>query len=229
MPKANGLKPYYNNKNLSKKIRKGKVLLVDEIFYSIQTEGPFAGLPATFIRLFGCSLSCSFCDTPQDKKEKLTVEEILKRVENIAGTDFIVITGGEPFLQDLGVLVPALIKKKFWIQYETSGFLPLKGVAPDLEGTRIVMSPKTMVVDRDVAMNTLCFKYVVSGDNVSERDGLPKGVFRPQKSMKGAIAVSPMWSSDVNKRSAAYKKAIATSLNYGYHFTHQYHKLIGIQ
>lgn len=227
--KSKKLPPFYSNKNIQPKIRKGKKLLVDEIFHSIQTEGPFAGCPAMFIRLFGCSLDCGFCDTIQKVHTKMLVPDIVKRVEEQATTDFVVLTGGEPFLQDMCVLVPALIAKGFWIQYETSGSVPLKGIAPDFPSTRIVCSPKSAKIDKDVAEHALCFKYVVSVDNTDPADGLPKGLYRPKKKDRGRIMVSPMWTSDPDTRYANFQHAVNVCKQFGWHLTIQYHKLIGIQ
>ena len=72
---------------------------INEIFSSIQGEGAFAGYPVLFIRLSGCTRSCSFCDTRYHKDGKeILVKEIVKLI-NDSNKDIIVWTGGEPLLQ----------------------------------------------------------------------------------------------------------------------------------
>lgn len=76
-------------------------LKVNEIFYSVQGEGHRVGEPSIFIRLAGCDLACGFCDTEFESGEELTVEEILERVEDMAGKQkpWLIWTGGEPMIQ----------------------------------------------------------------------------------------------------------------------------------
>ncbi|HHQ45091.1 MAG TPA: 7-carboxy-7-deazaguanine synthase QueE, partial [Candidatus Altiarchaeales archaeon] len=71
-----------------------------EIFSSIQGEGKFMGIPQVFIRLAGCNLSCSWCDTPQSKGggKEMSVETVVSEVE-LLGIKSVCITGGEPLLQ----------------------------------------------------------------------------------------------------------------------------------
>ena len=74
---------------------------LDSIFTSIQGEGLNTGIPMTFIRLWGCNLKCSFCDTPQPDEPKNTApRDIITQVNKIRGENLnICITGGEPFNQ----------------------------------------------------------------------------------------------------------------------------------
>lgn len=98
---------------------------VVEIFNSIEGEGKRAGLPATFIRLFGCNLRCSYCDSMYavegaDFKE-MSVDEILEAAEEI-GCPNITITGGEPLIhKDITNLLESLCKRGYWINVETNG------------------------------------------------------------------------------------------------------------
>lgn len=73
---------------------------IDSIDYTIQGEGRYAGEPMLFIRLFGCNLSCGFCDTPQDKYLYYTPEKLAQNIdEYFPRTKTICWTGGEPLLQ----------------------------------------------------------------------------------------------------------------------------------
>jgi 7-carboxy-7-deazaguanine synthase len=114
---------------------------VAEIFHSIQGEGIYTGVPTVFIRLSGCHLCCSWCDTPyashRPEGEKLSVAEIVEAVEEHR-YDHVVITGGEPFLfSELGDLARALKSIGCFITIESSGTI-WGGVDCDL----MSLSPK---------------------------------------------------------------------------------------
>ena len=99
------------------------MLKVNEIFNSFQGEGAYAGTPATFLRLSGCNLNCSFCDTDFKDYDELTVSMVKNIiVENMEKhkTDILVITGGEPLLQydEVNQLINQLNYK---VQVETNG------------------------------------------------------------------------------------------------------------
>lgn len=76
------------------------VLMIHEIYASIQGESSFAGLPCAFVRTTGCNLRCSWCDTPQafHGGEKLARAEVLRRALAL-NTPLVEVTGGEPLLQ----------------------------------------------------------------------------------------------------------------------------------
>jgi len=84
-------------------------LKVCEIFYSIQGESSFAGRPCVFVRLTGCNLRCSYCDTRYAYYEgkEMDIEEILDKVSSY-GCDLVEITGGEPLIQEN---TPYLVRK----------------------------------------------------------------------------------------------------------------------
>jgi 7-carboxy-7-deazaguanine synthase len=118
-------------------------MVVTEIFYSLQGEGPFIGLPSVFIRLGGCiEPLCPWCDTEYAWHEFMEMgqSEIIVEVNRYACKD-VVITGGEPFLQwELGLkdLHCELVGSGYRIFYETSGKVDI----PGLVDATIVMSPK---------------------------------------------------------------------------------------
>jgi 7-carboxy-7-deazaguanine synthase len=104
-------------------IRRDDLLKVNEIFYSIQGESSFSGIPFVFVRLTGCNLRCSYCDTKYayEEGEELTVEQILKQIKKYK-CRYVEITGGEPLLQDdTPFLVDSLIDKGFNVLVETNG------------------------------------------------------------------------------------------------------------
>ncbi len=110
-------------------------MVITEIFKSIQGEGTRAGLPCIFVRLTGCNLRCTWCDTAYafHGGKKMTVEEVLARVDELAGRSveisgaqavvpLVELTGGEPLLQDEIVpLAEKLLAAKYEVMIETSG------------------------------------------------------------------------------------------------------------
>lgn len=102
-------------------------LVVNEIFKSIQGESWFAGLPCVFVRLTGCNLRCTYCDTKYayEEGEELSLEEVLDRVEAY-NSPMVEITGGEPLLQnDASDLADVLLTKKKTVLVETNGTLDI--------------------------------------------------------------------------------------------------------
>lgn len=100
---------------------------VNEIFYSIQGESSWAGLPCAFVRLTGCNLRCSYCDTRYAYGEgaELGIADILEQVAGY-GCSLVEITGGEPLLQaDTPLLIRALLDKGYQVLLETNGSLDI--------------------------------------------------------------------------------------------------------
>jgi 7-carboxy-7-deazaguanine synthase len=109
-------------------------MLITEIFKSIQGEGTRAGLPCIFVRLTGCNLRCTWCDTAYafHGGRKISVEEVLARVNELAGRNenasraavvpLVELTGGEPLLQEeIYPLTQELLNAGYTVMIETSG------------------------------------------------------------------------------------------------------------
>lgn len=138
---------------------------LSEIFYSVQGEGLLQGLPMVFIRMAGCNLHCSFCDTKYAlKKGKTTDLKAILRELRKHKCKRVCITGGEPFLQNLKPLVKSLKEKNYWIAAETNGSvwqkLPLDWltVSPKREG--IKLHPRGY--DKRFGKTASEFKYVIT-------------------------------------------------------------------
>ena len=97
---------------------------INETFYSLKGEGLWTGTPMFFIRLAGCNLNCSFCDTDYSTKRQSTVNELIKEVLT-SPAERVVITGGEPGLQDTQPLVMDLHAHRIKVHLETNGTVPL--------------------------------------------------------------------------------------------------------
>lgn len=105
--------------------KKGLILRVNEIFVSIQGESSYAGIPCVFIRLTGCNLRCSYCDTTYayDEGAVILLNEIIRRVKAYECRN-VCITGGEPLLQEnIKKLINLLKKNQFNVYIETNGSL----------------------------------------------------------------------------------------------------------
>jgi 7-carboxy-7-deazaguanine synthase len=106
-------------------------MFITEIFKSIQGEGTRAGLPCIFVRLTGCNLRCTWCDTAYafHGGQKVSVDEVMERVESLsrradgsAGVSLIELTGGEPLLQEeVYPLAEQLLAAGYTLMIETSG------------------------------------------------------------------------------------------------------------
>jgi len=106
------------------------MLKVNEIFYSIQGESTYAGRRCVFIRLTGCNLRCTYCDTEYAfyDGENLSVDAIIKKVESY-NCNLVEITGGEPLLQnEVHQLMHKLCDNNFTVLLETSGSLSIEQV-----------------------------------------------------------------------------------------------------
>jgi len=103
--------------------RNTPLLRVNEIFKSIQGESSYAGIPCVFVRLTGCNLRCSYCDTTYayDEGAEMSACEILKTIKGY-GCKNVCVTGGEPLLQNSVTKLINLLKKSHYkIFVETGG------------------------------------------------------------------------------------------------------------
>jgi len=140
-------------------------LQVTEIFYSIQGESSFAGCPCVFVRLTGCPLRCTWCDTDYafHGGESLTFEAILEQVRSY-NCRLVEVTGGEPLSQSATTeLLSVLCDQGFDVLLETSGAIPTTQVDPRTHVILDVKCPGSGMVDR---MDWTNLDRVSKGDEV---------------------------------------------------------------
>jgi 7-carboxy-7-deazaguanine synthase len=218
-------------------------LLVHSIFNTIQGEGPFAGCAALFIRLIGCNLQCPGCDTIYTgESTQYDKDELLRDVKS-RGVPFeglIVITGGEPFRQNITPFVRLLLDDGYLVQIETNGVLFPSNDFPwgDVHLT-VVVSPKTGKIHPDTARLASAYKYVLQSGDVAP-DGLPihalghpLGTFphvaRPPVGWEGPVYLQPMDEQD-DTLNALNAQAVVRSVlsNKQYIMGVQMHKLTNL-
>jgi 7-carboxy-7-deazaguanine synthase len=124
---------------------------VNEIFHSIQGESSWAGHPCVFVRLTGCNLRCTWCDTPYAFYEgrQMEVGAVIAEVERF-GCRLAEITGGEPLLQR-GVypLIDALLAREFTVMIETSGERDVSALDPRVIKIMDLKCPASAECDRN--------------------------------------------------------------------------------
>ncbi len=201
---------------------------VNEIFTSLQGEGKNQGYPCTFIRLSGCNLACSWCDTPGSREfsgSDASPDEVLHAVEN-AGNHRVCITGGEPLLQteSLLPLLRILKEKGFDVEIETNGTVPIQPVLPYATVCMDIKCPSSGM-ESDLSLladirRTDTVKFVVADRTDCEfaHETMESQIIR------GEIFLSPVWGSDIHE-TAIYlaSKRLPARLQV------QLHKIIGFR
>lgn len=107
------------------------MLNISEIFYSIQGETSYTGLPTIFVRLAKCNLRCNYCDTKYSYQSDIykSINEILDEVKSFKPIKLVCITGGEPLLQnEVYALFNRLLQQNYHILLETNGSLLINKV-----------------------------------------------------------------------------------------------------
>ena len=118
------------------------MLTVNEIYYSLQGESTYAGLPCVFVRLTYCNLRCSYCDTEYAFYEggEMSFEEIISKVRSF-DCKLVEITGGEPLFQPESLrLMKQLCDEGFEVMLETGGHMSIENVD---ERVKIILDFKT--------------------------------------------------------------------------------------
>jgi 7-carboxy-7-deazaguanine synthase len=177
-----------------------KSLTITEIFYSLQGESLYAGIPTVFVRTTGCPVRCTYCDTEYAfyGGKRMTLYEILEEVSRYP-TPFVCVTGGEPLAQrNTFSLLSLLIARGYTVSLETSGVRPIRGLPRPLKVVLDLKTPGSGVSSAwlEENLNELLFgdelKVVVTGEEDllwfeawwKEHGPLPPGVI---------LNLSPAW------------------------------------
>lgn len=211
----------------------GNSLEVQEIFKTFQGEGPFVGYPSIFIRLGGCNLDCNFCDTEFEDFKSIQLSDILQKADNLSGRmqgnfthKLAVITGGEPFRQNIKPLCEKLLSNGYNVQIETNGTL-----YQDLnDKVVIICSPKNnqgagySKIRDDLLKKVSAFKFIISSNDVNYQDIGEVG----QNLYNIPVYVQPMDEYNIDKNKDNLKYTVNLAQNNGYIFCLQTHKIVGV-
>jgi 7-carboxy-7-deazaguanine synthase len=224
----------------------GSVLAVQgDPWPTIQGEGPHAGMPATFIRMWGCHLKCHFCDTDfESNKIYWTLTDLVKACE--PGPELVVITGGEPMRQNILPLCQAMVQASHRVQIETAGSFWFAGAlslgrdAAASIGIEIVVSPKGPTVDEQLRQYAVAWKYIIAHDtevddfgipitNTQNPDGKLRGLAHPPLGFpKDRVYLQPMNTQDRSVNQSNTKRCIELALKFGYRVSLQQHLILGV-
>lgn len=215
------------------------IIQIHSIFPTIQGEGPFCGERALFFRLHGCNLRCPGCDTDYTSTILTVAPHFMAtkaREMGWAGHALVVITGGEPFRQNIGPAIQALIEAGYRVQVETNGVLAPEGVPWDHPRFSVVCSPKTSRIHNTIWQNAIAFKYVLRAGEVDAEDGLPtrallhKAAPRVARPPAGALTyVQPMDEGEPTANALNLDAAIRSTMAFGHRLQIQVHKHINME
>lgn len=173
---------------------------VNEIFSSIDGEGIRAGSLATFIRLAGCNMRCSYCDTAYSLTTKqgkiMTAREILEEVK-LLGNKHITLTGGEPLMFDEAKkLIDLLVRKGFIVNIETNGsidILPYKKrnviITMDYKTPSSLMEDKMFIPNLEALRRNDVLKFVCAKSDLPKVEEIIK-----TRNIKSWIYLSPIFN-----------------------------------
>ena len=215
-----------------------QTLRVHSIWRTIQGEGPYTGHPAVFVRLTGCNLRCHFCDTEFDSGTDWLTKDLVNEVVRVGigmVDPLVVITGGEPMLQNIAPFTH-LLPRGWRIQVETAGtvFNSTK-VRYD---THFVISPKTFRVLPTFLHHLHSWKYIVGKDTRIGPRGIPSGsptqigskfrfLAQPKFDYEG-VYLQPEDTGDSVMNRLNTEKCVALCIQHGHKPSIQTHKIIGV-
>ncbi len=203
-------------------------LIVNEIYETINGEGPLQGLRTIIIRLMGCNLRCSYCDSrfAYNKGERMTFDEVLDKIK-VFKSKRILVTGGEPLCQRGTIpFIKLLLEKNYDVSLETNGSFSLKEVPSKCLKVVDVKTPDSGFADsfQSDNLNRIkkkdCLKFVIGS-----REGYlfsKKFILKHLDKIKGEIYFSPVYGK------ISYEEVVKWILedNLDVRFSLQLHKII---
>lgn len=210
----------------------GSTLEVKEIFPTLQGEGPLAGMPSVFIRLGGCNLACSFCDTDFEDYRNMSTSDVVTQAKELALEEgkfvrkLTVITGGEPFRQPIEKLCDGLLAAGFDVQIETNGTL----YRPLDERVQIVCSPKNVSgkyarIHEDLLQRLTALKFLISAHDKAYGEVPEVG----QTEYNIPVFIQPLDEQDTKKNEENILLAQKLAFQHGHRLSLQLHKILGIR
>ncbi|MDA3884285.1 MAG: radical SAM protein [Candidatus Delongbacteria bacterium] len=206
------------------------MIKVNEIFKSLQGESSYMGLPCVFVRLTGCNLRCSWCDTEYayDNGADYTMEELISSIERF-DVKLVEFTGGEPLLQkgELIPLIEYLLSKDYKILLETNGSIRLNDIPKEVvkivdiklkgsgEGDTFLTDNLNLIEKKDE------IKFVLS--NISDYNEMKNIIKKYHLEKNKSILISRVFNSELTNEQLA-DKLLDDGLNV--RFQIQQHKLI---
>ena len=207
---------------------------INEIFCSIQGEGKYAGTPAIFIRMAGCNVRCSWCDTKYSWEinpgAMMTPKRVLEKINEWSRHEYVIITGGEPSIWDLRELVVYLqTNRSVRVHVETSGANELKG--SELFNW-ITCSPKEhrdFFVHPDIQPNEIKLIVDKNFDFIATMDRVFMGL-GGERMNNAFLFVQPMECDTKEESNASLQKCLEICKQYPYvRLSLQLHKIIGVR
>lgn len=214
---------------------------ISEIFYSILGESTYQGLPCVFVRVAGCNLRCSYCDTKyaQTGGKEYSVEKILSVISKYpvkpalnrgySGSGLVEITGGEPLLQEgIHKLIRELVKRKYTVLVETNGSVDIDKLPAKVIVIMDIKCPSSSMHDK---MNWENIKKLKDEDEIKfvlqdSNDYLwAKDVIKKYRFSGKKILLSPVFNKLSPKILSEWM--LKDGLNARIHL--QLHKIIGVK
>jgi 7-carboxy-7-deazaguanine synthase len=228
----------------------GLVIQVHEVFATLQGEGPFSGMPAVFVRLTGCHLACTFCDTGwrDDEDPYVNYIDLAERAVvkwdqcmGVGALPLFVLTGGEPVRQNIEPLILEILRlaPNAIVQVETAGSFYRDILAN--ERVQVVVSPKTSFVNPQTARLAVAYKYIIratdkfhadtgtplSATQASAVEGRDVTLAKPPMHLpKSAIFLHPCDEYDEALNKANLHRCYELAMLHGYRVGLQVHKIL---
>ena len=210
---------------------------VCEIFRSIEGEGLRTGRPAVFIRLHGCNLRCSYCDSMYAVEgadyKQMSVTQILDAIKEYSGITHVTLTGGEPLIhQDVEDLLSLLSSNGYQVNIETNGTVPRKWHFPGLFYTMdwkcksSGMSAKMKMENLETLGADDVLKFVVgTTEDLEETESVVKSLAEKKRDMPH-LFISPVFGNLSNEEIVNWLLGCSTMVKNNARFQVQLHKII---
>jgi 7-carboxy-7-deazaguanine synthase len=178
---------------------KNNILKVYSIFYSLQGESTYTGLPTVFIRLAGCNAGCSYCDTVDacaSSGKEMSFNEILKNIEKY-GVNLIEVTGGEPLQQkSTKAFLNELVERNYEVLLETNGLHKIKEINKEVKVILDIKTPgsgvNNSIIEENLSINDRKIEYKFVITDFMDFEYAVKVSKKYELFEKGVVLISPL-------------------------------------